>query len=50
MYIFIHMYPFSPLKGFPGNASGKEPTFQCKRHKRQGHKSCKFDPWVRKIP
>ena len=50
MYIFIHVYPFSPLKGFPGNASGKEPTFQCKRHKTQGHKSCKFDPCFRKIP
>ena len=24
--------------------SGKEPTCQCRRHKR-----CKFDPWVRKI-
>ena len=31
--------------GFLGNASGKEPTCQCRRHKR-----CKFDPWVRKIP
>ena len=30
---------------FPGGTSGKEPTCQCKRHKRQG-----FDPWVRKIP
>ena len=25
--------------------SGKEPAYQCKRHKR-----CRFDPWVRKIP
>ena len=31
--------------GFPGGASGKEPTCQCRRHKR-----CVFDPWVRKIP
>ena len=31
--------------GFPGGASGKEPTCQCKRHKRPG-----FDPWMRKIP
>ena len=33
----------SQLKGFPGNASGKEPTCQwrCKR--------CGFDPWVGKI-
>ena len=31
--------------GLPGGASGKEPTCQCGRHKRQG-----FDPWVGKIP
>ena len=31
--------------GFPGGASGKEPTCQCRRHKR-----CWFDPWVGKIP
>ena len=31
--------------GFPGRASGEEPTCQCRRHKRHG-----FDPWVRKIP
>jgi len=29
----------------PGATSGKEPTCQCRRHKR-----CRFDPWVRKIP
>ena len=29
---------------FPGGASGKEPTHQCRRCKRRG-----FDPWVRKI-
>ena len=28
----------------PGEASGKEPACQCRRHKR-----CRFDPWVRKI-
>ena len=33
------------LKGFPGGASGKEPTCQHRRCKRHG-----FDPWVRKIP
>ena len=33
------------LQGFPGGASGKEPTYQFRRHKR-----CGFDPWVRKIP
>ena len=26
-------------------SSGKEPTSQCRRHKR-----CRFDPWIRKIP
>ena len=31
--------------GFLGGASGKEPTCQCRKHKRHG-----FDPWVRKIP
>ena len=31
--------------GFPGSASGKESTCQCRRCKRQG-----FDPWVGKIP
>ena len=30
---------------FPGVASGKEPTYQCRRHKR-----CRLDPWVGKIP
>jgi len=30
---------------FPGGTSGKEPTCQCRRHKRRG-----FDPWIRKIP
>ena len=32
-------------QGFPGCASGKEPAYQCRRHKR-----CQFYPWVRKIP
>ena len=30
--------------GFPGDASGKEPVCQRRRHKR-----CGFDHWVRKI-
>ena len=38
IYICKHM-------GFPGGASGKEPTCQCRRHKR-----CGFNPWVGKIP
>ena len=37
--------PPHPAKGFPGGASGKETTCQCRRHKR-----CGFDPCVRKIP
>ena len=31
--------------GFPGGTSGKEPTCQCRRHKRY-----RFHPWIRKIP
>ena len=36
---------FHISQGFPGGASDKEATCQCKRHKR-----CEFDPWFRKIP
>ena len=36
---------YKDLKGFPGGAGGKEPTYQCGSQKRHG-----FDPWVRKIP
>ena len=32
-------------KGFPGGASGKELSCQCRRHKRH-----RFDPWVGRIP
>ena len=32
------------LNTHTGGTSGKEPTWQCRRHKR-----CQFDPWVRKI-
>ena len=32
-------------RGFPRGASGKEPTCQCRRHKRY-----RFNPWVGKIP
>ena len=32
-------------RAFPGGASGKESTNQCRRCKRHG-----FNPWVRKIP
>ena len=31
--------------GFPAGSSGKEPTCQCRGHKRHG-----FNPWVRRIP
>jgi len=34
----------SPV-GLPSGANGKEPAYQCRRHKRLG-----FDPWVGKIP
>ena len=34
----------SVTMGFPGGTSGKEPTFQCLKHKRGG-----LDPWVGKI-
>ena len=29
---------------FPGGASGKDPIYKCRRHKR-----CKFNPWIRMI-
>ena len=44
----IDILGISELKwigGFPGSASGKEPTCQCRRHKR-----CGFNAWVGKIP
>ena len=31
--------------GLPVGASSKEPAWQCRRHK-----TCRFDPWIRKIP
>ena len=33
------------ILSFPSGASGKEPVYQCRKHKRH-----RFDPWVRKIP
>jgi len=39
-------FPCSTQKhGFPSGTSGKEPTCQCRRHKR-----CGFDPWVGEVP
>ena len=32
-------------RGFPGESSGKEPTCQCRRHKRRG-----FGPWSGRSP
>ena len=32
-------------QGLPGDASGKEHTCQCRRHKK-----CGFSPWIGKIP
>ena len=32
-------------EGFSHSSGGKEPTCQCRRHKR-----CRFNPWVGKIP
>ena len=44
-----HGHQFSSLvgmtMGFPGGASDKEPTCQCRIHKR-----CGFSPWTGKIP
>jgi len=31
--------------GFPGGTRGQEPSCQCRRCK-----TCRFDPWLRKIP
>ena len=42
---FTHAAIKSSTRGFPGGTSGKEPTCQCRRHKR-----CGFNPWIRKIP
>ena len=32
-------------RGFPGGDSGKQPSCQCRRHKK-----CRFNPWFRNIP
>ena len=44
-WIINNRYVLIPSLGFPGDTSGKEPTCQCKRHRR-----CRFNPWVGKIP
>ena len=44
-YPLFHLRFTTDLQeGFPGGASGKEPTCQCRRHKRYG-----FNSWVRKL-
>ena len=40
-----HYHSIAHIRDFPGGASGKESTCQCRRHKR-----CDFDPWVGTIP
>ena len=44
---YLHQFYLlqSPMEGFPGGPSGKEPTCQCRSQKRHG-----FNPWVGKIP
>ena len=44
-YIKNSMCILQACLGFPGGASGKEPVFQCREHKRWV-----FDPWGGKIP
>ena len=44
-YIKNSMCILQACLGFPGGASGKEPVFQCREHKRWV-----FDPWSGKIP
>ena len=39
------MKVYALARGFPGGASDKELTCQCRRHKK-----CQFDPWVGMIP
>ena len=41
---FLILNTASPQSGFPGGASGKEPSCQCIRQRRG------FNPWVQKIP
>ena len=41
--LWLYMTSWSVV-GFPGGTSGKEPTCQCRKHKR-----CRFNPWVGNI-
>ena len=46
MLLFLHIISLFPClcRGFPGGATGKEPSCQCRRYKK-----CRFNPWVGKI-
>ena len=44
-YVYMYTHTHTHLSGFPGGASGKEPTCQCRRHRK-----CELNPWVGKIP
>ena len=39
------LFHYRAETGLSSGASGREPTCQCRRHKR-----CGVNPWVRKIP
>ena len=44
--VFVCIYKVTRVNvGIPGGASGKEPSWHCRRHKRR-----RFDPWTRKVP
>ena len=45
--VWVLVMPWN-VSDFPGGASGKEPTYQCRRPKRHLHLH-RFDPWVGKI-
>ena len=45
IYGYLNIYMTMTQQGFPGGASGKEPTYQQRRPK--GHR---FDPQVGKTP
>ena len=42
---FMSLSFYTDWHTFPGGASGKEPVFQCRRHKR-----CGYNPWDGKTP
>ena len=45
MYCSLMKAVYFHVQGFSSGTSGKEPSCQCRRHKRP-----MFDPWVKKIP